>query len=187
MLSENIETGQNLLKRVVREDPFFTMKGYSGPYLIMQHQMGWHFEISPTKDSENGRYLEELIWDLDPLASELPSSLRSDLHIHTTWSDGIGTPAAMAQTAAKLGLEYIAITEHSRSSKLQRGLTPSAWLRQAMSVSHLRHNRQVLHGMEVDILHGGDLDMPEGILSGMDLVMASVHSNWIGSEDHQSN
>ncbi len=178
ILSENIETDNNLLKRVVREDPFFTIKGYSGPYLTIQHQMGWLFEISSKNNSVNGRYLQELIWDFDPLASELPNFLKSDLHIHTTWSDGIVTPAAMVQAAAKIGLEFVAITEHSRSSKLQRGLTPSAWLRQAMSVSHLRRNRQVLHGMEVDILKGGDLDMPEGILCGMDLVVASVHSTF---------
>jgi len=183
MLSEDIESACKFFKQAVEKDPFFTLKEHSESYLVIQHQMGWLFEISSKENAVNGRYLEELISDLDPLAGELPSFLKSDLHIHTTWSDGIATPAAMAQAAAKKGLEYIAITEHSRSSKLQKGLPPSSWLRQGMSVSRLRRNHKVLHGMEVDILHGGDLDMPEGILCGMDLVVASVHSNWTGSEE----
>ena len=183
MLSENIESAYKFFKQAVQKDPFFTLKEHFEQYFVIQHQMGWLFEISSKGNAVNGRYLEELISDLDPLASDLPNFLKSDLHIHTTWSDGIALPVAMAEAAAKKGLEYIAVTEHSRSSKLQRGLTPSSWLRQAMSISRLRRKRQLLHGMEVDILHGGDLDMPQGILCGMDLVVASVHSNWTGSEE----
>jgi len=98
--------------------------------------------------------------------------------MHTFWSDGAATPDAMTKEATQAGLDYIAISDHSRSSKLQRGLTPSVWLRQAMSVYTLRNLHKVLHGMEVDILHNGELDMPEGILCGMDLIVGSIHSSF---------
>ena len=179
---KNIEAGRALLRGVAQKDPFFKVVGSSEQCLIFQHQMGWRFQISPQNNSKYFRSLHRIICDLDPLVKELPSYLKSDLHIHTTWSDGIATPAAMVETATKMGLEYIAITEHSRSSKLQRGLTPSTWLHQTMSVSHLRAKRQVLSSLEVDILSNGDLDMPEGILRGMDLVVASIHSNLGGGE-----
>ncbi len=179
---KNIKAGRALLKGAAQKDPFFKVVESSEQCLIFQHQMGWRFQISPKTTLKHFRSLHEIVWELDPLACELPTSLRSDLHIHTSWSDGIATPEAMVQAAKKLGLEFIAITEHSRSSKLQRGLAPSTWLRQAMSVSSLRRDRQVLHGMEVDILRDGTLDMPEGILCGMDLVVASMHSSLTDSK-----
>jgi histidinol phosphatase-like PHP family hydrolase/predicted nuclease with RNAse H fold/dephospho-CoA kinase len=72
----------------------------------------------------------------------------------------------------------LSITDHSRSSKLQGGLTPVDWLRQAVSLSLLRPSIGILHGIEVDIHDDGSLDLPAGLLRGMDIVVGSVHSAW---------
>src|SRR5271163_4401578 len=98
--------------------------------------------------------------------------------MHTSWSDGSASLATMASAAASAGLQYIAITDHSRSSKLQGGLTPLQWVRQASAFSSEVPACPVLHGIEVDILKNGDLDLPGALLEAADIVVASVHSNW---------
>jgi len=87
--------------------------------------------------------------------------------------------------AAARGLQYFAVTDHSRSSKLQGGLTPLLWLRQANALTLAMPVCPVMHGIEVDILRDGALDLPHSVLASADLVVASVHSNW--SEDAQTN
>jgi histidinol phosphatase-like PHP family hydrolase/predicted nuclease with RNAse H fold/dephospho-CoA kinase len=84
----------------------------------------------------------------------------------------------MASAGASCGLQYLAITDHSRSSKLQGGLTPLAWLRQASALAFEASACPILHGIEVDILKDGALDLPGALLEAADIVVASVHSNW---------
>jgi histidinol phosphatase-like PHP family hydrolase/predicted nuclease with RNAse H fold/dephospho-CoA kinase len=91
----------------------------------------------------------------------------------------------MADAAKNFGLEYLAVTDHSRSSKLQGGVTPVAWIRQAVSLSLVRPGIKILHGIETDILPDGSVDLPPGLLAGMDIVVGSVHSSW--SDDHTIN
>ena len=92
--------------------------------------------------------------------------------------NGAASIASMANAASQNGLGYIAITDHSRSCKLQRGLTPIEWLRQSNSILLAKPAIPVLHGIEVDILQDGSLDLPFNLLSSADFVVASVHSNW---------
>ena len=66
----------------------------------------------------------------------------------------------MASAAVRRGLKYIAITDHSRSSKLQGGLTPVTWIRQANALTLAKPVCPVLHGVEVDIHRDGTLDQP---------------------------
>ena len=70
------------------------------------------------------------------------------------------------------------MTDHSRSAKLQGGLTPLLWLRQANALTLATPTCPVLHGIEVDILKDGTLDLPNSLLAAADIVVASVHSNW---------
>ncbi len=177
----NSNSGQDsylLISAAVEQDPFFRLKESIDSRLVIQHRMGWHFEILIRTGPPGDFFLHHLIRLLDPLATEFPDGLHSDLHTHTSWSDGLATPDDMSGSALARGLEFIAVTDHSRSSKIQGGLTPPVWLRQAMSLSRLRKEGKVLHGMEVDILADGTLDMPHNIFGGMDLVIGSVHSRW---------
>ncbi|MCL6516767.1 PHP domain-containing protein [Alicyclobacillus sp.] len=106
------------------------------------------------------------------------SDIRGDLHVHTTWSDGSMSVAEAVQAAEALGYEYIAITDHSQSLAIAGGLDPERVRRQREEIHEVReHSRvRVLHGIEVDILPDGRLDLPDDVLFELDLVIASVHS-----------
>ena len=176
---------KRLINKIIATDPFFKLLKSKDSNFEIKHIMGWTFSISSKREIHNAedKTIFELAEEFDPLVNYFPQKFKSDLHTHTSWSDGIASPIDMINSADKRGLSYIAITDHSRSCKLQRGLTPSAWLRQAMSLKRFRKEKQVMHGLEVDILgKEGRLDMPEGILEAMDWVIGSVHTSWSGNK-----
>ena len=108
------------------------------------------------------------------------SDLRCDLHMHTNWSDGRGTLRQMVEAAASLGHEYIAITDHSKSSRVANGLTAerlSAQIQQVREINTEIDGMEVLTGSEVDILKDGSLDFPDELLAQLDIVVASVHAD----------
>ncbi|OUN01009.1 MAG: hypothetical protein BAA04_07750 [Firmicutes bacterium ZCTH02-B6] len=105
--------------------------------------------------------------------------MKGDLHVHSDWSDGLDTIEAMALAARERGYEYIAITDHSPSLSVARGLDPARLEEQLREIDRL--NRQlagirILSGCEVDILRDGTLDLPDELLARLDVVVASVHS-----------
>lgn len=105
--------------------------------------------------------------------------LRGDLHVHSTWSDGEATIEQIARRAAELGWEYVAICDHSRSLRIARGLGPEELKRQADEVRAVQAaypQVRLLHGVEVDILSDGSLDLPDESLAALDIVVASIHS-----------
>jgi DNA polymerase (family 10) len=104
--------------------------------------------------------------------------LRGDLHMHTRASDGRDTVLAMAKAARAHGFEYIAITEHSRAERIAHGLDPQRLERQMAEIDRLQGGLagiRVLKGIEVDILEDGTLDLPDTVLSRLDVVVASLH------------
>jgi histidinol phosphatase-like PHP family hydrolase/predicted nuclease with RNAse H fold/dephospho-CoA kinase len=149
-----------------------------GEGIRINHQLGWSFVVHPIRVGIAFRNISELAESLDPLASRSPPTLLSDLHLHTAWSDGSASVNTMARAIIDKGLTHFAVTDHSRSSKLQGGLTPLLWLRQANALTLATPICPVLHGIEVDILKDGTLDLPHSLLAAADLVVASVHSNW---------
>ena len=152
---------------------------------LLQHQMGWKFHLRALQTEKPGRSIPELTLRVDPLAAPSAVTLEGDLHTHTAWSDGSASINTMALASVRRGLRYLAITDHSRSSKLQGGLTPILWLRQANALALTRPMCPILHGIEVDILRDGALDLPHNLLRAADLVIGSVHSSW--TEDPQVN
>ncbi|MCK6456234.1 MAG: DNA polymerase/3'-5' exonuclease PolX [Phycisphaerae bacterium] len=106
--------------------------------------------------------------------------IRGDLHMHTTASDGTVSAEQMAEAAGRLGYEYIAITDHSRSSTIANGLSIDRMWRQIDRLRELNKKLRhvtVLVGCECDILADGTLDYPDSILAACDLVVASLHSS----------
>jgi DNA polymerase (family 10) len=104
--------------------------------------------------------------------------IRGDLHLHTDYSDGRDSIAAMVAAGARLGYEYIAITDHSPRSAASRRLSADSVRRQADEIAELRDRypqMAILHGCEVDILAGGRLDFADRILERFDIVLASLH------------
>ena len=123
-------------------------------------------------------------------AGELPAllaaeDLRGDLHAHSTWSDGASTIRQMADKAASLGYEYIAMTDHSPSSRIANGLSVRRLWQKKEEVEKINSEGgavRVLMGSEVDILPDGSLDYPDEVLRELDFVVASVHSAFLMEE-----
>jgi DNA polymerase (family 10) len=104
--------------------------------------------------------------------------IRGDLHMHTDWSDGRDTLDAMIEAARTLGYEYVAITDHSVSASIARGLDEDRLARQREAVDEARvrfPDITILHGSEVDIRADGSLDFPDRVLESLDIVLASLH------------
>lgn len=107
--------------------------------------------------------------------------LRGDLHAHTRASDGHDSLRDMALAARAAGLEYLAITEHSRRLTVAHGLDAQRLARQIDEIERLNDELsgiRVLKGIEVDILEDGRLDLPDAILARLDLVVGAVHSRF---------
>ena len=128
-------------------------------------------------------YLERLELDTnhDDLTGgdEVRSWLRGDLHLHTKWSDGGAEIEAMARTAAELGHEYLAVTDHSPHLSIARGLDTVRLREQLVRIDALNEELapfRILTGIEADILDDGSLDQEEDLLARLDVVVASVHS-----------
>lgn len=165
-------------KALRRERHFRRDSQQDGDHIRINHQMGWTFTVQSSPARPPHHSIPELAKALDPFASNPQGDLRSDLHLHTAWSDGSASVSTMATAVVASGLKHFAVTDHSRSAKLQGGLTPPLWLRQANALSLAAPVCPVLHGIEVDILKNGTLDLPQTLLAAADLVVASVHSSW---------
>ncbi|MEU1982399.1 PHP domain-containing protein [Nocardia sp. NPDC019395] len=127
-------------------------------------------------------YLAELRAAAKPIGAEgaeLRAVLRGDLHTHSDWSDGGSPIAEMMGTAAALGHEYCALTDHSPRLTVANGLSAQRLRRQLDVVAELNARLapfRVLTGIEVDILDDGSLDQEADLLAELDIVVASVHS-----------
>ena len=104
--------------------------------------------------------------------------LRGDLHVHSEWSDGSDPIETMVATAASLGYEYMALTDHSQGLGVANGLTPERLAAQREVLRQLqdRFDIRILAGSEVDIRAGGRMDFPDEVLAELDVVVASVHN-----------
>ncbi|MGL4818990.1 MAG: DNA polymerase/3'-5' exonuclease PolX, partial [Bacilli bacterium] len=110
----------------------------------------------------------------------------SDLHMHTTWSDGAYSISNMADYALEYGYTHIAITDHGQFLKVANGLTPERLLQQGQEIdawNSADRKIKVLKGIEMDILPDGSLDFDDEILATLDWVVASIHSGFQGTEE----
>jgi DNA polymerase (family X) len=124
--------------------------------------------------------IEAAVSDALPLLISV-ADLRGDLHMHSTATDGRDEIAAMAAEAQRLGHEYIAITDHSKALAMANGLDEKRALEHAAKVRALNGRFEgltVLAGIECDILPDGSLDLADDCLAQLDLVIASVHSQF---------
>ncbi len=109
-----------------------------------------------------------------------PTDIKGIIHSHSVWSDGSNTIEEMAKACISSGLEYLVISDHSKSAAYANGLSIERIKEQHREIDQL--NQQfypftIFKSIEADILSDGSLDYPDNILSTFDLVIASVHSN----------
>jgi DNA polymerase (family 10) len=112
-------------------------------------------------------------------------NLRGTFHCHTTASDGHNSLEEMAAAAQELGLQYLGIADHSRSSIQARGLDAERLRTQVAAIRKVNRdfeNFRLFAGVECDILRDGALDFDDGVLAELDYVIASVHSAFTLSE-----
>ena len=108
--------------------------------------------------------------------------LKGDMHSHTKETDGTNTLEEMASAAMAHGLEYLAITNHTKSLKVARGMDEKKFAEFFKKVDALNEKLDgkltLLKGAEVDILKDGSLDLSAAALKSMDCVVAAVHSGF---------
>jgi len=108
-------------------------------------------------------------------------SIKGDLHMHSNWSDGKATIEEMAISSKNLGYEYIAITDHSPSSRIANGLSIERLVEKREEVKRIDkklNGIKIFMGAEVDIKPNGELDYPDEVLKLLDFAIVSVHSNF---------
>ena len=147
---------------------------------------------------------EEEIYEklgLDPIAAELRENtgeldaaekhrlpvlieakdLRGDVHMHTTATDGRASILEMAQAAQARGLEYVAITDHSKAQAMNSGLDEKRIVEQIAEIREIEKQMEggfrIFAGCEVDILKDGKMDLDDDALAQLDVVIGSIHSH----------
>lgn len=112
--------------------------------------------------------------------------IKGDLHVHTNWSDGSHDLEVVVEAARKKGYHYIAITDHTKGLGVAHGLDEMR-LKDEMRLIDATNNRlvgfRVLKGTEIDIRSDGSLDLSDETISGLDIVVASIHSGFKQSKE----
>lgn len=113
-------------------------------------------------------------------------NIHGDLHVHSRYSDGSNSLREIAGAGKKMGYEYIAITDHSQSLRVGRGLTIEKLERQMEEIDRINEEIEgitLLKGSEVDIKNDGSLDFPDNLLEKLDIVIISIHSGFKQDQD----
>ena len=118
-----------------------------------------------------------------------PVDIRSIIHSHSNWSDGVNTIDEMADECIKRGFEYLVISDHSKTAGYANGLKEDRIIAQHELIDNLNSKLvpfKIFKSIESDILNDGSLDYEKDVLQTFDLVIASVHSN-LGMLEEKAN
>jgi DNA polymerase (family 10) len=123
--------------------------------------------------------------DLLPVLIQ-PGDVKSVIHSHSNWSDGVNTIEEMANECIKKGYEYLVISDHSKAAAYAKGLSEERIKEQHRHIDELNDKLRpfkIFKSIECDILNDGSMDYTDDVLASFDLVIASVHSNLKMPED----
>ncbi len=139
--------------------------------------LGFHY-VPPEARENTGEVEWAAKREFPQLVEE--KDLRGVFHVHSTYSDGVAPLEKMIETAEKMGLEYVGISDHSQSAKYAKGLEPERLRIQWKEIDALqkRFKIRIFKGVESDILPDGKLDYPDSLLAQFDFVIGSVHSRF---------
>ena len=154
--SEEFLTAWGALARASTEEALFEAAGIP-------------FIIAPRRERANAA----------PAPILQPGDIKGIIHSHSDWSDGAHTLEKMAVTAKAQGLEYLVISDHSKSAFYANGLTEERIMAQHEQIAALNERLapfKIFKSIESDILYDGRLDYSDQVLTTFDLVIASVHS-----------
>lgn len=116
--------------------------------------------------------------------------LKGDLQVQSNWTDGANTIEELAEAAVKMGLEYIAITDHTKRLAMAGGLDEKKLRKQMVEIDKLNRKYKpklrILKGTECDILKDGSLDLSDKALSELDVVGVAIHTYFNLSKKEQT-
>lgn len=155
------------------------------------------YEVPEQVDSEEKIFEQNKLQYIPPPLRELPTiidvasdnklpelikteDIKSIIHSHSTWSDGADTIEKMAKACIDEGYEYMVISDHSQAAFYANGLTPERIAAQHQEIETINEKLapfKIFKSIEVDILNDGSLDYSDDVLSTLDVVIASVHTN----------
>jgi DNA polymerase (family 10) len=122
------------------------------------------------------------------------TDLKGDLQTQTSWTDGEDSIEDMAEAAIKKGLQFIVITDHTKSLAMTRGCDEKKLLKQMKEIDRINQKYKekgikfrILKGAEVNILRDGSLDIKDECLAKLDVVGAAVHSYFDLEKQEQTN
>lgn len=159
-----IETGEKVLSGRTEEE-IFAVNG-----------LPW---IPPELREDRGEIEAALNGTLPNLVDV--SDIKSDLHVHSTASDGGNTIPEIVKAAKSAGYQYVAICDHSKSLTIAHGLSDERLLQQMDEIREINKNENdfyVLSGIEADIRSDGQLDANPDIIRKLDIVVGSVHHQY---------
>ncbi|MDP6235355.1 MAG: PHP domain-containing protein [Candidatus Poseidoniaceae archaeon] len=163
---------------------------------LNEHEIYSHLDlewVTPELREDTGEILAAETSSLPQLITG--KDIRGALHNHTTLSDGEATLEEMADTARKMGWNWLGIADHSPTLKIANGASAEDLLQQGETIRKYNASWleegvefQLFHGVESDILEGGKLDHPDDVLSQLDYTVASVHalSKWKARDEIQN-
>ena len=150
-----------------------------------EEQFFAHFGLPfiPPAVRRNGSEIDRI----DELAGLVEwQDIRSDLHMHTTWSDGGYSIREMVEACRAKGYSHLVITDHTQYLKVANGLTPERVREQIAEIRSLNEEYddiEIFCGTEMDILPDATLDFDDELLSELDFVIASIHSNFSQTQE----
>jgi DNA polymerase (family 10) len=111
--------------------------------------------------------------------------IRGDLHVHSSWSDGLLSLHELGKAGEELGYEYVVCSDHSATLGITHGLDENSLRKQSHEIELINRcsSCRILHGVEVDILADGTPGLPNRALADLDIVIASVHSGFSQPQD----
>ena len=118
------------------------------------------------------------------------NDLKGDLQVHSKWTDGSNSIREMAQEARRIGLQYIVISDHSKSLGMTGGLDEGMLLKQAKEIDKTNQEIEglkILKGVELNILKDGRVDISDKVLERLDVVGAAIHSYFTLSAEETTN
>ena len=164
-----------------KQFPFKKKQYFSEEEIFEEHQT--HFIPA---------YLRETVAIIDRAKSNAlpvniqPTDIKGIIHSHSKWSDGLNSIEEMAKAAIAKGLEYLVISDHSKSAFYANGLYEERTKAQHGEINELNKKLspfKIFKSIESDILNDGSLDYSSDVLASFDIVIASVHSNLKMSEE----
>jgi len=113
------------------------------------------------------------------------NDIKGDLHCHSNWDGGANSIEEMADSAMKMGYQYIGISDHTKFLRIEHGLNERQLAQQRKEIDKFNLKLKIknlkfriLQGCEANILNDGSIDIKDSFLQRLDYAIAGIHSNF---------